>query len=159
MKKLLLLCALLAASSASAQSAITQPAFNATGAFFALSVPDLDASARWYADKLGLHVIMQPPPFNGVVARVLQGGGLTVELIHNPGAVPLGRAAPAVKNNVLVHGIFKVGLIVDDIDDTLATLRARGIDIAIGPFGAQNGQPANFIIRDNAGNLIQFIGK
>jgi len=29
-----------------------QPALTARGAFFALSVPDLEASARWYADKL-----------------------------------------------------------------------------------------------------------
>jgi hypothetical protein len=58
-----------------------------------------------------------------------------------------------------VHGIFKAGVVVDDYDVTLATLRARGVDIAIGPFPARNGQRANFIVRDNAGNFIQFFGR
>ena len=32
------------------------PAFTTVGAFVALSVPDLDASATWYAEKLGLQL-------------------------------------------------------------------------------------------------------
>jgi hypothetical protein len=59
----------------------------------------------------------------------------------------------------LVHGISKVGVIVDDFDGTLATLKARGVEIYIGPFPARNGQRANVIVKDNAGNLIQFFGK
>ena len=57
-----------------------------------------------------------------------------------------------------IHVIFKVGVIVSDFEKTLSTLKERGADIAFGPFPARPGQRANVIVRDNAGNLIQFFG-
>lgn len=142
-----------------AQDTIPAPAMTTTGAFLGLSVPDLDASVRWYAEKLGLRVIMDPPPYQGTRVKVLEGGGLVVELQHNPAAVPLRTAAPAITHTTLVHGIFKAGFRVEDYDRTLATLRERGVEIAMGPFPARDGQPANVIIRDNAGNLLQLFGR
>jgi hypothetical protein len=38
-------------------------------------------------------------------------------------------------------------------------LRARRAEIVIGPFPARNSQPADLIVKDNAGNLIQFFVK
>jgi hypothetical protein len=133
--------------------ATSEPAFRVNGAFFALSVPRLDESRRWYAEKLGLVVTMEPPAYNGIRAVILSGGALTVELIENPAAVP-STAQPT-----LVHGFSKAGFYVDDFDTTLRMLRERGVAIAMGPFPAGNGQPANALIRDNAGNLIQIFGR
>lgn len=126
------------------------------GALFALSVADLDASSRWYAEKLGLDVIFSIPETNGVAVTVLEGGGLTVELIHNAGATPdpCGATDPT-----LCHGLFKVGVLVTDLVKTLEKLAARGVPVAFGPFPEQPNQPANAIIRDNAGNLIQLFEK
>ena len=135
------------------------PAITATGAFFALSVADIEASTRWYSEKLGLKVVMQAPKRDHAAVTVLEGGGLIVELIQQDDAVALGKAAPAIKGNMFVHGIFKAGVIVDDFDKTLAMLRARGVEIVIGPFPAKANQRANVIIKDNAGNLIQLFGK
>jgi catechol 2,3-dioxygenase-like lactoylglutathione lyase family enzyme len=145
-----------------AQPAPAEPdsiSFSATGAFFALSVPDLASSTRWYVEKLGLTVVMQPPRTDKMAVAILEGGGLIVELIQNDDAVPLSTAAPTVKDRVYVHGIFKAGVIVEDFDATLARLRARGVEIAYGPYPRQGTQRANAIIRDNAGNLIQLFGK
>jgi hypothetical protein len=61
--------------------------------------------------------------------------------------------------NYLVHGFFKAGIVVDDFDKTLSALKARGVEIAIGPFPARGDQRANVIVKDNAGNLIQIFGK
>lgn len=157
----LLLLALLSVPTAAQSPAATAatPAFNATGAFVGLSVPDLEASTRWYADKFGLRVIFRPPPHEGTTVVVLEGGGLIVELLHNPAAVPLRTAAPSINHTTLVHGPFKVGIVVSDYDHALATLRERGVQIVAGPFPAREGVRANFIIRDNAGNLIQFFGR
>src|SRR6478736_1220895 len=58
------------------------PSFTATGSFFAVSVADLRASAAWYTDKLGFHSALLIPPANGVSVALLDGNGLTVELIH-----------------------------------------------------------------------------
>jgi hypothetical protein len=86
---------------------------------------------------------------------VLEGGGLIVELIQHDDATSVNSKKPSH----LIHGISKVGVIVDDFDGTLATLKSRGVEIFLGPFPARNGQRANVIEKDNSGNLIQLFGK
>ena len=135
------------------------PPFATSGAFFGVSVADLDASSRWYQEKLGLRVTMQPTGTAEARATVLEGGGLVVELMQHSKARPLRTAAPSVGANYEVHGIFKAGFFVDDFDGTIAELRRRGVEIAIGPFPKRDNQPANAIIRDNAGNYIQVLGR
>jgi catechol 2,3-dioxygenase-like lactoylglutathione lyase family enzyme len=135
------------------------PALVANGAFFALSVADIGASTRWYTEKLGLRVVMQVPKQDKAAVTVLEGGGLIVELIEHDDARPLGNAAPGAPGSLFVHGIFKVGVLVEDYEKLLTVLTARHVDIALGPFPARGGQRANVIVRDNAGNLIQFFGK
>jgi catechol 2,3-dioxygenase-like lactoylglutathione lyase family enzyme len=136
-----------------ARAAIETP-FSAThGAFFGVSVADIDASVTWYSEKLGLTVVMRSPKQDKASAVVLEGGGLTVELVQHDNASDASNEAP------LVHGIFKAGLVVDDLDKTLATLKARGVPIFLGPFPARGNIKSNALIKDNAGNLIQFFGK
>lgn len=135
------------------------PDIVATGGFFALSVADAEASADWYSAKLGLKIIFRPPPTNDATVIVLEGGGLMVELIQQADARPLREVAPSISNEVLIHGIFKVGVIVEDFEKTLAILKERNVPILFGPFPATAEQRANVIIQDNEGNLIQFFGK
>ena len=151
---------ILAAAQPSAAQQQSAPVLEAQGAFFALSVADVRASAKWYQQKLGLTVVMDSPKQDKHAVIALEGGGLIVELIQNDDAVPLATAAPATKGNgLLVHGVFKAGVIVSDFDGTLASLRERGVPLAFGPFPAKGNQRANFAIKDNAGNLIQFFGR
>ncbi|MGH7566397.1 MAG: VOC family protein [Gemmatimonadota bacterium] len=130
-----------------------------SGAFFALSVADVAASAEWYSEKLGLEVVIEVPKRRGIAVTVLEGAGLIVELIEHDQALPLRSAAPSVTESQYIHGISKVGVVVEDFDRTIASLRARGVEIAYGPFPAQANQRANAVIRDNSGNLIQFFGR
>jgi catechol 2,3-dioxygenase-like lactoylglutathione lyase family enzyme len=151
---LTLLLAFPIALHAQSPSEVAAPAaFSATGAFFALSVADLDASVRWYTQKLGLKVVQRMPKVDKTSVAILSGGGLIVELVHNDDATP--RAG----DPALTLGIFKVGVIVDSLDKTIATLRARQVIAAFGPYPAKPGAMANVIVRDNAGNLIQFFGR
>jgi len=135
-----------------ASSAAQTPAFAAHGAYFALSVADIQASSRWYAEKFGLKVTLNVPASNTPAVIVLEGGGLIVELIQHADAKASG------KDPVLSHGFFKAGFLVQDFDRALATLRERGVEIAYGPFPRKPDQRANVIIKDNAGNLIQVFG-
>jgi catechol 2,3-dioxygenase-like lactoylglutathione lyase family enzyme len=159
MKRLLLFAGVALVRTAAAQTASAgEPAFTSRGAFFALSVADLGASTRWYAEKFGLTVVMHPPKQDKAEVTVLEGGGLIVELLQRDDAMPLSRAAPSITGTYQVHGLFKAGVIVDDFDKTVAALKRRGVEIAFGPYAASATQRANVIVRDNAGNLIQFFG-
>lgn len=106
-------------------------------------------------------VIMRAPRTDETksAATVLQGGGLIVELVQHDEAVPLRNVLPAARGALYVHGIFKVGVTVDDFDATIAAIRARGISIVIGPFAKRPDQPANAVIQDNMGTYIQIFGK
>src|SRR5688572_24436178 len=153
-----LLWAMAAGSLVSPAAQEAETPFQTTGAFFALSVRDVTASAKWYREKLGMKVILEPPRSGDASVVVLEGGGLIVELLQHNEAKPLGSIAPDAGENFKVHGFFKSGVIVEDFDRTIAAFRARGITIAIGPFPKSATQRANAIIRDNAGNMIQFFG-
>jgi len=151
---LTLLLALPIALQAQSPNDVSAPAaFTTTGAFFSLSVSDLDASVKWYMEKLGLKVVQRLPKVDKASLAILSGGGLIVELVHNDDAKPRGG------DPVLTLGVFKVGVIVDSINKTIATLRARQVIPAFGPYPAKPGAMANVIVRDNAGNLIQFFGR
>jgi len=154
-----LICLLLPAL-AQAQSydaALSPASVAAKGAFFALSVLDLEASTKWYSEKLGLKVAMQIK--DRVSVTVLAGGGLVVELIHSDEAKSRAQAAPTVKEDIGLHGFLKAGILVEGFDKAFATLKTKNVEIAYGPFPARENGMKNVIIRDNAGNLIQLFGK
>lgn len=151
----LVLLAAATPAAASAQSTAPSAPFRTTGSFFAISVSNLEAARAWYVDTLGLAIVMQPPPYQGINALILEGGGLIVELIHNPAA----QARAPLANPTLAHGLFKIGIVVENLDATLQQLRARGVTLVFGPFPAQGAQRANFGIRDNSGTIIQFFGR
>jgi catechol 2,3-dioxygenase-like lactoylglutathione lyase family enzyme len=154
----LMLIAMPLTAAAQTGSTPTAPPFTARGAFFALSVADIRASTRWYAEKFGLKPIMEEPAREGSPGSVavLEGNGLIVELVQHRDGKALTVAAPGVTGPYMIHGPFKAGVIVDDFDGTVAALKARGVEIAHGPFPARGNIRANIIVRDNAGNLIQF---
>jgi catechol 2,3-dioxygenase-like lactoylglutathione lyase family enzyme len=160
--KRILACWLIVAAVLGAQPSpsSTEPLMRtAQGAFFAVVVPDIQASAAWYQEKLGLKVVMPLSRHERSSALALEGGGLIVEVIQNDDAVPLTKAAPAIKGELFVHGIAKVGVVVDDFDRTVAQLKTRGIEIVAGPFPTRPNMRANVLVKDNNGNLIQFFGK
>jgi methylmalonyl-CoA/ethylmalonyl-CoA epimerase len=135
------------------------PAIPAHG-YFSLSVPDMEASRRWYSEKLGLCTSFDfpPTPTLHAGATFVQGGSLYIELVQVEGAVTLQQLLPAhageeIQGRQYVYGPMKVGAVVDSFDATVATLRARGVEI-VALQGTKHDQPATVTIRDNAGNRI-----
>lgn len=138
---------------------MTIPFHSATGAFVAISVQDLDSSTCWYAEKLGLNVLKRATAKDKSAAvSVLQGTGIIVELVWFASPVPLSKIAPELNGNHEVHGIFKSGLCVSDLDSTYEQLKSRGVTIAFEPFFDTSMQCRMFAIRDNGGNILQFFG-
>ena len=64
----LLLCLTISAQAIAQSPAAAEPPFSTKGAFFGLSVADLEASVRWYSEKLGMKVALRPQD-----PRLLQG--------------------------------------------------------------------------------------
>jgi len=157
MKTMCLVLLLALPSVAGAQSAESPP-IRATGSFFALAVDSLDAATRWYEEKLGLRVVMRVPGGEHPGVTVLEGDGLMVELVERVGPPAADARPPGRGRGPRQSGLFKGGFQVADFDGTIATLRARGVRIAIGPFPARRDQRANAIFEDHAGNLIQVLG-
>lgn len=150
---LLLLTVVLFASPSTAAEA---PPIRPAGIqFFALSVPDATASARWYQDMFGLTVLREiRPPDAPVHIFILTSDKLEVEILQHPQARPFTQAAPGVKAPTEIHGIFKVGLHVQDLAATVAALKAKGVtfpfDLTDDPTGVRFA-----ILEDNSGNRIQ----
>ncbi|HEU4523278.1 MAG TPA: VOC family protein, partial [Thermoanaerobaculia bacterium] len=117
------------------------------GGFVAVVVPDLDESIRWYSEKFGLRLVKRDQSDRASFA-ILEGGGLIVELIRGDGGAP--GSGPRL-------GVFKAGIFVENLASTVDALKDRAVPIELGPFPKRPDQRANLIIRDNAGNLIQFI--
>ena len=119
------------------------------------SVPDLEASIAWYERVLGFSVEVRHH-IDAVPAdmAMLKRGPLRIELFHVAGAKPLPDERREPNSDHHTHGNKHVGFAVADIDALVADVTARGAEIALfrkAPF-------AKFaFIRDNSGNLIEFV--
>lgn len=66
---------------------------------------------------------------------------------------------PEAKGAHQIRGIFKVGLIVEDIDQLYKTFKERDVRIAYELMPAKDVPLRSFIIEDGEKNLLQFFGK
>ena len=111
-------------------------------------VDDMDAAVAFYADRLGFEVVMRPaPPF-----AMLERGDLRL-VLSMPGGGPGGGAAMPDGTMPTPGGWNRFALEVDDLDATVAELRAAGAhfrnDIVEGVGGRQ------ILVDDPAGNPVE----
>jgi hypothetical protein len=52
----------------------------------------------------------------------------------------------------------KAGFAVIDFESAVDAVRARGVEVVMGPFPARRDQRANVPLRDNSANLLQIFG-
>jgi hypothetical protein len=134
----------------------TQPSHTQTpnGAFFALSVADISIMSRWYQDNLELKIISSGEAPNQIAKfAILEGNNILIEIIQHSKAQP--RKAEAVQ----IHGIFKIGLLVPNLNDVYSSLKKRNITITYELMRAKDVPLRSFAVRDPEGNLVQFFGK
>jgi len=132
---------------------------NVTGSLVALSTPDVSTAARWYEEKLGFELAKKGQMGKGLHFALLRYDDNIVELIQNPAARPLREAAPGVKDPFEIHGIFKIGFTVRDLDGVFADLQRRGVTLDFDLTPLNDLHLRAFGIRDVDGNLIQFFGR
>ncbi len=122
---------------------------------FAYEVSDMDASIRFYTQKLGFHVsfpkTVDEKQHEAFAILEMDGGHL--ELIQALGEAnqPLAFDPVAVRPHATPHLAFTV----EDFDQTLAWLADEGIPILHGPFVAP-GAARWMYICDPDQNVIEF---
>ena len=120
-----------------------------------VSVPDLDAAIAWWRTVLGFEVEARfPIPAIPADVAMLVNGPLHIELFQVAGAKPLPAERRQPDTDVYTHGNKHVSFAVDDVGEFAAELRLRGADIV---WVKEMKHGSNIFIRDNAGNLIEFV--
>ena len=120
-----------------------------------ISIPNLDAAIAWWRDVLGFEVARRFP-IASIPAEVamMQNGPLHIELFEVPGAKTLPPERRMPDTDVYTHGNKHVSFAVDSVRELAEELRRRGADIV---WIKEQAHGANLFIRDNAGNLIEFV--
>ena len=121
----------------------------------AMSVPNLDAAIAWWHDVLGFEVAERfAIPSVPAEVAMLRNGPLHIELFEVRGAKPLPAERREVHADLHTHGNKHVSFAVENVQAFAAELRRRGADIV---WVREMPHGSNIFIRDNAGNLLEFV--
>ncbi len=104
-----------------------------------LPVPDVEAAIGFYTANLGFRLQRRWQTADGAAAAYLELGGVLLELLPSASGI---------------QGDRRFGLVVDDLDATLAELRARGVEIAGAPFTPRSFWGRQATIRDPFGYIV-----
>ena len=121
----------------------------------AISVPSLNDAIDWYDRMLGFkvekrfHIAKIPAD-----VAILKRDNLRLELFEVPNGNPLPEERRFPDTDNRTHGNKHVAFVVRDAKTVAALLKEQGGDIAM-VVNAPHG--CGFFIRDNAGNLIEFV--
>lgn len=118
--------------------------------------PDFESARRFWVDTMEWRVLQTWPYGDLTLAYVMppQQDDFHLEILAGPGAA----AQPLygdVDASLAVDGFNHVCLSVDDLDATLAELRARGVDIVNPPFEIDDISARLAFFRDPWGNMFE----
>ena len=121
-----------------------------------VSVPNLEESIQWWQDVLGFELESRGhiPTIPANIAFV-KNGPMRVEIFETPNANPLPEGRRVPDEDIKTHGNKHISFATADVFALAEVLKERGADIVwVKDFG--DGR-ANIFLRDNAGNLIEFV--
>jgi catechol 2,3-dioxygenase-like lactoylglutathione lyase family enzyme len=122
-----------------------------------LSVTDLDAAQKWYADVLGMTLgyTFEIAPL-GLRGCFMEGHGTRVELLQRSGARG-GIGGQAPPDALLTLGFGHIAFRVGDLDATYAELLACGAAPVWDPRPSPEPGVRMAFVADPDGNLVEFI--
>ncbi len=159
---LLTLAACFAVSSALPQlkPAIREATADARPYWIGLSVPDAEASAIWYQEKLHFTIKKRLVlPEHQLRIVFLELNGYTIELVESRTGTSFDavrKRIPEIKDRDNLHGFFKCGFLVSNVDALAAELRGAGVKLVSKPSDDRAFGVRQFLVEDNAGNVLQF---
>jgi len=120
---------------------------------FGISAEDAEKTAQWYEGSLGLTRV-KTGTFPGGKFIILGSPRVSVEIIQQDSAVD-ARKQLNIDHDYLLHGFFKIGLYVKDLDATIARLKRTNVRIHLERGTDEQLRLRFAIIHDNEGNTIQ----
>lgn len=127
-----------------------------SGAFYAISVRNIDEAVAWYTTHLGFQVESQGGNAERRGALLVRPGSV-LELGEFASATAREELRPGLESHE-VYGIFKLGFTTANLDQSFAYLEERDVEVFFPIVAASDGN-RTFGIRDLDGNIIQFLGK
>ncbi|MET1004988.1 MAG: VOC family protein [Propionibacteriaceae bacterium] len=118
--------------------------------------PDFEDAKSFWVDKLDWRVLQTWPYGDLTLAYVSPPNqdDFHLEILAGPGATPQAEYAD-VDASLVVNGYNHVCLSVDSVDDTLAELRRRGVDVVNEPFELDDISARLAFFRDPWGNMFE----
>lgn len=136
---------------------VNEPVIEIDNLHTCISIVNLDESINWYQNVLGFKVVqhLEYPNFStrGVF---LESHGIEIELVESKGLIRSMRQDPPLRH-LLIQGISQLSFRVRDLEDAAERLKRRSISIVFGPAESKELKLKAFFIRDNDGNLIEFV--
>ena len=123
----------------------------------AIRVPDYDVSKRWFVDQLGWRVVQEWMYGELQLAYLAPQGDdhFHVEILGD-GSAPIPKTKYAgVDDSLQDAGYHHFCLAVDNVDETLAELRRRGVTILGEPFDLEAISRRLAFLADPWGNRIE----
>jgi catechol 2,3-dioxygenase-like lactoylglutathione lyase family enzyme len=118
-------------------------------------VESVEASVTWYVDNLGferLYTFGWP----GVQAAFIGRGSLKIELFQNEQATRMAEDRRRAETNLRIGGINHFAIEVVDLDETVAALQEKGVEVVSPPREVPNSGGSRFaFIHDNEQMLIE----
>ena len=121
-----------------------------------LAVGNLDATAKWYHDNLGFEIV-QRKDFAEYATRIvfMEVNGFRLELIEDKRWKPLERPDPPA--HTTFQGVSQIAFFVDNIEEVIKKVQARKLRVAWQLITVAELRMKEFFVRDNEGNIVQFI--
>jgi len=121
-----------------------------------VSVSDMETSIQWYQNVLGFQLERSTymAPLKSKVA-FLRLGDFSVELFRPDEVIPLPEERRIPNEDIKTNGTKHIAFLVKDMDALFKDLSEKKVDFATAVFGVNNNKV--LFIRDNTGNLIEFI--
>ena len=125
-----------------------------------ITVADLPAMTRWYAEALDLSVELEfaldHVEFRGVMLR--SAAGFRIELLHRPGSTAGLQAADPVEA-ALTRGFGHLALDVPDVDATYGALVDAGASDRMSPRPSPEPGVRMAYVADPEGNLLELLDR
>jgi predicted enzyme related to lactoylglutathione lyase len=124
--------------------------------FFAVVVSNVETSSKWYGDLFGLKITKRDVnDQHGYKVFIMENDAMLVELMELKVSVAQAELLKHHPEGTRIHGHFKIGFKVAEMDSFLSHLRTFQIKVPQIWTDAKNGK-RNFLISDPDGNYVQF---